>query len=161
MGVGKSTVGPILARRLGLPFLDLDLAVACAAGRSVAEIFAEEGEAGFREREAAAVSRACLGAPCVLALGGGTLHSADNLARLRARFKLIILHLSWSELEPRLASLSGEDRPLLTRSRGLYQARQAGYAAAGTLVDVTGLGPDAAADAVMAALEVPCATPRA
>lgn len=161
MGVGKSTVGPILARRLGLPFLDLDVAIACADGRGVAEIFASEGEAGFREREAAAVARACMGPPCVLALGGGTLHAADNLARLRARFRLIVLQLPWSALEPRLAALSGEDRPLLSRGRGLYQARQAGYGAAGTLVDVTGLDPDEAADAVMAALEVPCAATRA
>ena len=159
MCVGKSTVGPIVARRLGLPFLDLDLAVACAAGRSVAEIFADEGEQGFREREAAAVSRACMGAPCVLALGGGTLHAADNLARLRARFRLVVLHLPWAELEPRLLA-AGDERPLLARSRGLYQARQAGYAAAGTLVEVAGLDPDAAADAVMAALEVPCAATR-
>jgi shikimate kinase len=56
MGSGKSTVGPLVAARLGLPFIDLDAEVASAAGRSVAEVFAAEGEAGFRRREAAALA---------------------------------------------------------------------------------------------------------
>lgn len=153
MGVGKSTVGPVVAERLGLPFVDLDDAVAESAGRDVAEIFAAEGEAGFRAREAAMVARACLGPPAVLALGGGTLHSADNLSRLRARFRVVVMQVDWPVLEERLRRLSAEGRPLLGRARSLYQARQAGYAAAGPLVDVTGLSPEQAADAVLAALE--------
>ncbi len=153
MGTGKSTAGPLVAARLGLPFLDMDDAVAEGAGRGVSAIFAEEGEEGFRAREAAMVARVCLGPPSVLALGGGTLHWGDNLSRLRARFRVVVLHLDWPLLEPRLRALSEEGRPLLGRARSLYQARQAGYAAAGALIDVAGLSPEAVADAILATLE--------
>ncbi len=159
MGVGKSTVGPLVAAGLGLPFLDLDDAVAESAGMSVSELFASEGEAGFRAREAAMVARVCMGPPSVLALGGGTLHAGDNLSRLRARFRVVVLTVEWPVLEERLRALSEEGRPLLGRGRSLYQARQAGYASAGTSIDVTRLSPAEAAERVLASLEEPC-TPR-
>ena len=70
MGVGKSTVGPLVAAKLGLPFVDLDEAIATAAGRSIPAVFAAEGEAGFRRREAAALEGAA-GTETVVACGGG------------------------------------------------------------------------------------------
>lgn len=156
MGVGKSTVGPLVAERLGLDFLDLDEAIAASAGRSVSALFADEGEAGFRAREAALVARECMGPPKVLALGGGTLHSGDNLSRLRARYRIVVLHLDWPALDERLRTMTSGDRPLLGRARSLYQSRQAGYAAAGRLVDIAGMDPAAAAEAVLAALDERC-----
>lgn len=153
MAVGKSTLGPPLAAALGLPFVDLDAAIEASAGRRIATIFAEEGEAAFRALEAAAVGQLCLGPPVVVALGGGTLHQPDLLARLRARFDVVVLHVEWPVVEARLRA--GADRPLAARGKALFQARAAGYRSAGRLVDITGLHPDAAVAAVLQRLESP------
>ena len=153
MGAGKSTVAPLVAGALGLGAVDLDDMVAARAGRSVSELFAAEGEDGFRAREASAVSALCMGPPVVLALGGGTLHAADNLTRLKARFRVFVLHAEWPELEARLRADEGATRPLLGRARSLYQARLAGYLQAGTVIDVTGRSPEAVASAILSHLE--------
>lgn len=153
MGAGKSTVAPLVAHRLGLAAVDLDEAVVTRAGRSISEVFAAEGEEGFRAREAAALSALCLGPPVVLALGGGTLHAGDNLGRLKARFRVFVLHAEWPELERRLRADEGVGRPLLGRARSLYQARLAGYQQAGTVIDVTRLTPEEACEAIVCHLE--------
>ena len=72
-GSGKSTVAPLLAAKLGIPCLDLDQQIERGAGRSVPEIFAAEGESGFRAREAAALRAAANGPRSVIALGGGAV----------------------------------------------------------------------------------------
>ena len=70
-GSGKTTLGRRLAAELGWPFVDLDEAIEQEAGRLIADIFGMEGEAGFREREAATLRRVGLQTPLVLATGGG------------------------------------------------------------------------------------------
>lgn len=112
-GVGKSSVGARLASRLSVPFADSDRLVVQAAGRGVAEIFAAEGEAGFREREAAVVLEALTGFGGVLALGGG----AVTIERVRqglaeAAVPVVLLTASEPELLRRLAR-SPHRRPLL------------------------------------------------
>ncbi len=77
-GVGKSTVGRALAARLGRAFADLDDEIAREAGASIAELFAREGEAGFRRREAAAVARAAAGDAVVAAGGGAPCFGANR-----------------------------------------------------------------------------------
>lgn len=76
-GAGKSTLGPLLARGLGLPFRDLDEAVSAAAGCTIADLFAREGEAAFRAREAALLP-GLLATPAVVALGGGAWESGAS-----------------------------------------------------------------------------------
>jgi len=71
MGAGKSTVGPLVAQRLAWTFLDLDDDIEAAAGRTVPEIFATDGEAAFRAAERAAAERAGRRERLVLATGGG------------------------------------------------------------------------------------------
>ncbi len=71
MGAGKSTVGRLLAAELGWQFVDVDEEIESRAGMSVAEIFATEGEGGFRRRESAAIARALGRDRVVIALGGG------------------------------------------------------------------------------------------
>ncbi|MEO7094587.1 MAG: shikimate kinase, partial [Polyangiales bacterium] len=72
MGVGKSTVARVLSERAGVPLVDVDAALEAAAGKSVARIFADEGEAAFRAREAALVAGLLDDAsPHVIAVGGG------------------------------------------------------------------------------------------
>ena len=151
MAVGKSTTGPLVAQRLGLPFVDLDALVAQNSERSVATLFELEGEEGFRAREAAAVAQLALGPPAVIALGGGTLHHGENLARLRCRLQIVVLHLPWAELEPRLAN--GGGRPLGGRARSLYQSRQQVYREAGPVLDISGLDPEQVAAAVVALVQ--------
>ena len=79
-GSGKSTIGQILAQRLDLPFIDLDAFIERAAKQCIPDIFALEGEAGFRAREAAAFDQAAHGSAAVIALGGGALLNAKNRA---------------------------------------------------------------------------------
>lgn len=154
MGVGKSTVGPRLAARLGLPFLDLDAHITQQQdGRSPALIFAEQGEDTFRMLETAALrALTAQPAPMVLALGGGTLHSPPNLALLRRAFDVVVLHAAWETIQARL--LSGDPaaaaaRPLWPEAAARYAARQPGYRAAGPAIAVDHLSPDQAADAIL------------
>ena len=74
MGTGKSTIGPLVADRLGRAFVDLDQLVEQREGRSVAELFDRAGEQGFRLAEQRALAATLSGPPSVLALGGGTVH---------------------------------------------------------------------------------------
>src|SRR5678815_5101650 len=83
-GTGKTTVGRLLATELGWDFADCDDAVEASAGQSVAEIFADEGEEGFRAREAEALLELCGRARIVLATGGGAVLSSTNRELLRA-----------------------------------------------------------------------------
>ncbi|MER6569715.1 shikimate kinase, partial [Streptomyces sp. NPDC001093] len=82
MGVGKSTVGPLLAERLGVGYRDTDEDIVVAEGRPIAEIFVEEGEPVFRALEKRAVHTALAEHEGVLALGGGAVLDADTRALL-------------------------------------------------------------------------------
>ncbi len=81
MGSGKSTVGPLLAERIGCPFLDLDARIEAAAGTTISEIFEQRGEAPFRElehRELRGALSEASGSPLVMALGGGAFVQPRN-----------------------------------------------------------------------------------
>jgi shikimate kinase len=116
MGTGKSVVGKRLAARLGRRFVDLDEAIADTAGRSIPEIFAAEGEAGFRERETAALQALVEEAPepgeeRVIATGGGVLGRDENLALLRRLGTLVCLTARPAVILER--TRPWRDRPLL------------------------------------------------
>src|SRR5208282_4965089 len=76
MGSGKTTVGPLVAERLGWSFVDVDDVIAAEAGCSIPELFRRDGEAAFREREHDAIARLAGGDALVLALGGGAIEDA-------------------------------------------------------------------------------------
>ena len=112
MGAGKSAVGARCATRLGRPFLDTDELVEVLAAATVAEIFATEGEAGFRARERDAVAQAAASPePLVVACGGGAVVDAENRRRLRGAAVVIWLRASPEVLAARVGR--GEGRPLL------------------------------------------------
>jgi shikimate kinase len=82
-GTGKTTVGQLLAAALGWEFVDADERIEAAAGRSIADIFAAEGEPGFRDREAAVLTELCAGDRRVIATGGGVVLRPANRELLR------------------------------------------------------------------------------
>ncbi|UZF90793.1 shikimate kinase [Bosea sp. NBC_00550] len=84
MGSGKSSVGRRLASRLGMPFVDADTEIETAAGMTIPEIFAQRGEAEFRDGERRVISRILTTrAPLVLATGGGAFMNAETRERIR------------------------------------------------------------------------------
>src|SRR5256714_13945098 len=111
MGSGKTTVGLELAARLGRPFIDVDDQIAGAAGRSIAEIFVEEGEGGFRQRESQYLQRALEEDDAVIAAGGGAPLPEDNWESMRSGNTVVALMTEPAETLGRLAGSNG--RPLL------------------------------------------------
>jgi len=108
-GSGKSTVGPLLAQELGVPYADVDAVVEERTGKSVAEIFADEGEPAFRSLEEATTAELLRGTG-VLALGGGAVMSAATRAALRGH-RVIWLQVSAATAVKRVGL--NEARPLL------------------------------------------------
>jgi shikimate kinase len=144
MGAGKTAVGKRLAKVLGWPFEDADAAIEAAAGATIAEIFAEIGEAAFREKERRVIARLLGGQKQVLALGGGAFMDPETRRLVRARAVSVWLR---ADLESLLRRTSRRgDRPLLAQGdpratlEKLLEHRQPVYAEADIAVD-SGKGP--------------------
>lgn len=122
-GSGKTSVGKILAERLGFVFADLDEEIAKAAGKSIPKIFAAEGEEGFRQRETACAREAASRTGQVIATGGGIILRKENMEALSASGTVIFLDRTVEEICG--SDLSG--RPLiagdLSRVQALYDQR--------------------------------------
>lgn len=116
MGSGKSTIGPILANTLGYDFADVDRVVEKSEGRSVGEIFREQGEAYFRERELQALLALSIRPHMVISLGGGTLVQPEAFRIIRSSGILVYLKMSPEEVMRRLQHRT--DRPLLLDAEG-------------------------------------------
>ena len=159
MGCGKTAVGRAVARRLGVPFEDVDALVERRAGRPVADLFAEQGEAAFRalEREeaVAALARAAA-APAVVALGGGAVQHDDVRAALARVAHVVHLTAPPEVLWRRVCVAGRGSRPLAAdreRFFALYEARRPLYEAVATAtVANDGSRPLAAVAAEVAAL---------
>lgn len=110
-GAGKTVVGRELAGRLGVPFVDLDAEIEREQGRAITEIFAAEGEAGFRALEAAALVKAGSHDPSVVSCGGGVVLEPANRITLRNTGSVVYLDLGIDQLRERVRP--AEDRPLI------------------------------------------------
>jgi shikimate kinase len=155
MGSGKTTVGPLVARRLGWKFVDVDDAIEAEAGVTIAELFSRHGEAAFREREHAAIAALAAGDALVLALGGGAIeHPATRNLLLTAPGTLLV-HLE-VELATTRARCHGTEhlRPILADQANLesrYQRRLPLYSQAHVSIAVDALTPEQAVDAILRA----------
>jgi len=134
MGTGKSSVGRLLAVRLGFTFVDTDEVIAARCGQAVHEIFRDLGEAAFREMEAALACELGAAEGQVIATGGRLMLEAANAAALSRNGHVFSLWATPEEIVTRVAKDTIAVRPLLAgpapeaRIRALYEERRAGYA---------------------------------
>jgi shikimate kinase len=153
MGAGKTTVGRALAERIGWDFVDLDAAVEALAGRSVAEIFAQDGEAAFRDLEHAAASLAARRTRVVIAAGGGAFVPPATRAVLREGATVVWLTCAPDTLDARIPR--DGSRPLAgdrATIGALLNEREPVYRLADLAVDTTSGAPEDAARKVARAL---------
>lgn len=156
MGAGKTAVGRRLANRLDLPFIDADTEIEVAAGASISEIFAEHGEAYFRQGERKVIARLLENGPQVLATGGGAYMNADTRANIKARGLSVWLKADIKVLMKRVARR--DNRPLLTAGdpekvmKKLMEERYPIYAEADVTVESRDVPHDVIVGAVIDAL---------
>ncbi len=155
-GSGKSTVARLLAGRLGWHLCDTDAMVEQMTGQSIPALFAEEGEAAFREFETAALTTALAKTPAVLATGGGIVVRASNRALLKERALVVWLDAPTAVLIARLRT-HDEERPLLAgdelvaRLEALRAARLPLYLEVAHLIlDTSHMPPEHVAERIIA-----------
>ncbi|MCC5603338.1 shikimate kinase [Nostoc favosum] len=130
MGVGKTTIGRLLAKELGYGFVDTDNVIAQATGKSINELFTEEGEAGFRKLESDVLSQVCAFTKLTISTGGGIVLRRENwgylhhglIVWLDAPVELIYSRLAEDSTRPLLqdADPKGKLRSLLEQRIPLY-----------------------------------------
>lgn len=158
MGTGKSVVGRRLAQRLALPFVDLDDAIETSADMTIPEIFASEGESGFRRREREIIAGLANRGSCVMATGGGAVLDPENLRNLRNGAILVCLVAEPAVILHRLRDDAG--RPLLqspdrlTRICELLEQRAAAYAQADLTIDTSAEGVEEIVDRIIHHLDL-------
>jgi shikimate kinase len=158
MGVGKSTLGKALSERLGYGFVDMDEVIEERAGMKIKEIFAAEGEEGFRALEKTVAKELADEDRHVIACGGGAILDPENAEALRKSSVLVLLTASIDEILER--TQGSDERPLLNvedarvEAEALLRKRMPRYLEAADLViDTTDASPAQLADEITAALE--------
>jgi shikimate kinase len=157
MGAGKTSIGRLLAERLGLPFVDSDTEIERAGGATIDEIFALEGEATFRSGERRVIARLLSGPPAVIATGGGAYLDPATRATVRERAVSVWLKANLDTLVKRTSRRGG--RPLLKQGdprkilATLIDERYPVYGEADLTVETGEESPEIVVKRVLAALE--------
>jgi len=160
-GTGKTTVAQEIARRLGWDWIDADVEVEGRAGKSIASIFADDGEPAFRDHEAKVVHEMCGRRRAVLALGGGAVLRQSNREAIKRCGAVVWLKASTETIADRIAGdpATSARRPNLTNAprrteiERLLAERTPNYRACATLeVDTEGKAPAEIAGEIVAAL---------
>lgn len=147
MGAGKTTIGGLLAKELNWPFYDSDDEIVKMAGKSISQIFAEDGEPAFRLLECRTIQKLLLSGPCVIAAGGGAITTPETANEIIGKTLCLWLDAPVDVLVERTR---GSDRPLLQHGdpadvlMTLYEKRRAAYMQAHIHVQDIGLTPDEA-----------------
>lgn len=154
MGAGKTTVARIIARREHMMSLDMDTWITRDSGKTIASIFEQEGEAGFRARETELLKRLAGFERGVISCGGGVVATAENLGLLRALGTIVYLEVDVAEVTRRVSN--PETRPLLANEQAaqrLLDERRALYEELADLrVNTNGLAASEVARRVTAGL---------
>ena len=156
MGAGKSCIGRRLAQRLNMPFVDADAEIEHAAGSSIAEIFTKYGESAFRDGERRVMSRLLLGAPTILAAGGGAFMDPETRDLIREHAISVWLRANLDTLAARTKGRG--HRPLLNTEdpretlAKLMETRYPVYAEADITVDTGTDNPNVTCTRVIEAL---------
>jgi shikimate kinase len=154
MGAGKTPVGRLVAAKLGVPFLDSDHVIEERTGRPVRDIFAADGEPGFRALEHQVISDLLAGPPAVLAVGGGAAGHPKTRELLASGTAVVVyLRVGFTEALARVGGDQG--RPMLARNdiAAVYEGRQEIYSSVATLtVDTDARSPEDAAAEILARL---------
>lgn len=154
-GAGKSTIGTLLAERLGVDFIDIDIVVEDRAGKPVGDIFLDEGEGAFRRLERAAVADALREASGVVALGGGSVLDERTRTDL-ASHSVVYLQVDFADAVKRVGL--NQARPLLAgnpraRLKALLEERLPIYEGLATAtINTTGYHPEEIVDEILTAL---------
>jgi shikimate kinase len=163
-GTGKTTVGRLLAGRLGRESIDADDEIERRAGKTIAAIFADDGETVFRDLEAAVMAELCRRTQLVVAPGGGAVLRESTREAMRAAGQVVWLTASVDTIVSRLAedAVTGDRRPNLTAVGGqaeieaVLAARTPIYRACATfVVDTEGKSPADVAEEIIACLPDP------
>jgi shikimate kinase len=158
MGSGKSTVGPLLAARLGWQFLDSDNVIEAEAGCTIAELFSRHGEPTFRDLEHSTIARLASADRLVLALGGGAIERDATRSLLLTTPGTLLVHLE-VQLATTLARCAGTEgtRPVLAdhaRLAARYESRLPLYRTAHVSIPSDAITPAQVVDAILTAAQL-------
>ncbi len=159
-GAGKSTVGPLLAQRADLPFVEHDACIESASGLRLGEIFQLHGEVYYRATERAELLRLLAAAPCVLAVGGGIVTDAQSFHALRTRTRTVWLRALPEDHWQRVVA-QGDMRPMADNEqafadlRRILLEREPLYRQAEIVVDTSTHSVPQVVDAVWRSLQAP------